>query len=221
MPFWANTQLLWYRRSVAARAGVDPSAGPVSWQTILDAAVATGTTVAVPAARYEGYLVWINALVASAGGEILRDPQAGRDAQAAIGGAAGRRAAAVIAALAHSPAADPGLATAMEESARATFQGARGGFMVNWPYVYGAAREAVADGVLPRAVLDDIAWTRYPAIGGGRAEPAAARRYRSRDQRLQPASRPGPRGAALPDIRRQPDAVHAVGRQSRGACRGV
>jgi multiple sugar transport system substrate-binding protein len=169
VPFWANTQLLWYRASVAARAGLDPRAAPVSWRAIIAAAAATDTTVAVPAARYEGYMVWINALVASAGGEILRDPQAGRDAQAAIGGDAGRLAAAVIAQLAHSPAADPGLSTAMEEEARATFQGPRGGFMVNWPYVYGAALEAVADGTLRRVVLDDIAWARYPRVLAGEA----------------------------------------------------
>src|SRR5581483_8240333 len=67
----------------------------------------------------------------------------------------GRRAAEIIARLAHSKAADPGLATADEESGRAAFQGARGGFMTNWAYIYGAASEAVASGTLRRAVLDD------------------------------------------------------------------
>ncbi|MDQ3898062.1 MAG: extracellular solute-binding protein, partial [Actinomycetota bacterium] len=30
-PFWANTQLLWYRKSVAQKAGVDPARQPVTW----------------------------------------------------------------------------------------------------------------------------------------------------------------------------------------------
>jgi multiple sugar transport system substrate-binding protein len=167
-PFWANTQLLWYRKSVAARAGLDPAAGPLTWEQILGAARATGTTVEVQAARYEGYMVWINALVASAGGEILRDPEAGVNVQPGIDSEAGRRAAALIAELAHSSAADPGLSTSTEETARAAFQGPRGGFMVNWPYVRGAAEEAVATGTLAPAVLDDIGWARYPELVAGR-----------------------------------------------------
>lgn len=167
-PFWANTQLLWYRRSVAARAGVDPARAPLSWQQLIAAAEATHTTVEVQAARYEGYMVWINALVASAGGVILEDPQAGKDARPALDGPAGRAAAAIIRELAHSPAADPALSTSKEESARAAFQGSRGGFMVNWPYVYGAAREAAHEGSLPRAVFEDIGWARYPETIPGR-----------------------------------------------------
>jgi multiple sugar transport system substrate-binding protein len=34
--------------------------------------------------------------------------------------------------------------------------------MVNWPYVYGAAAEAVSEGALSESVLDDIGWARYP-----------------------------------------------------------
>ena len=37
VPFWANTQLLWYRKSVAKAAGLDPTA-PVTWDQIIDAA---------------------------------------------------------------------------------------------------------------------------------------------------------------------------------------
>jgi multiple sugar transport system substrate-binding protein len=172
VPFWANTQLLWYRKSVASRARIDPAAAPVTWDEIIKAAAATGTTVEVQAARYEGYMVWINALVASAGGSILRNPLAGKNVQPVIDGPAGKQAAAIIAALAHSTAADPGLSTSMEESARAAFQGPRGGFMVNWPYIYGAAREAVAEGTLARAVFEDIGWARYPElVAGERSRP--------------------------------------------------
>jgi multiple sugar transport system substrate-binding protein len=164
VPLWANAQLLWYRRSVARRAGLDPAGAPVSWAQLVDAAERTGTTVEVQARRYEGYMVWIGALVASAGGEVLRDPEAGRDARPGLASPAGRAAAEVIRRLATSSAAGPALATADEEVARAGFQGARGGFMVNWPYVYGAAREAVAAGALPAAVLEDIGWARYPRV---------------------------------------------------------
>lgn len=167
-PFTASTQLLWFRRSVAAKAGLPVAARPVTWPELVAAAEATGTTVAVQANRYEGYMVWVNALVASAGGRILEDPEAGKNARPALDSEAGRRAAAVIRLLARSAAADPALSTSDEEAARATFQGARGGFMVNWPYAYGAAQVAVAAGSLDRAVLDDLGWARYPRVDGDR-----------------------------------------------------
>jgi multiple sugar transport system substrate-binding protein len=109
-------------------------------------------------------MVWINALVASAGGEILKNPQAGKDVTPAINSAAGDEAAATIRALARSRAADPGLSTADEEVVRNTFQGPKGGFMVNWPYVWAAAQAGVKSGVLKQSVLDDIGWARYPRI---------------------------------------------------------
>jgi multiple sugar transport system substrate-binding protein len=118
--------------------------------------------------RYEGYMVWISALVASAGGRVLLDPEKGRDATPGLDSDAGRVAATVIASLAHSKAADPALSTTTEEPARAGFQAPTGGFMTNWAYVYGAATEAVADGSLPRSVLDDIGWARYPRVDPGR-----------------------------------------------------
>jgi multiple sugar transport system substrate-binding protein len=161
-PFWANTQLLWFRRSVAQQAGIDPSRQPLTWDQIIDVASRSGDTVGVQGNLYEGYMVWISALVASAGGKILENPEAGKDVQPAIDSPAGRRAAEIVQKLGRSPAADPALSTTDEEAGRATFQGDRGGFMVNWAYVYGAAQEAVAAGSLQQSVLDDIGWARYP-----------------------------------------------------------
>ena len=163
-PFWANTQLLWFRRSVVRAAGIDPSRQPVTWDQIIDVASNAGKTVGVQANLYEGYMVWISALVASAGGQILENPEAGKDVRPAIDSPAGRRAAEIVQKLGRSPAADPALSTTDEEAARATFQGDRGGFMVNWAYVYGAAQEAVAAGSLAQSVLDDIGWGRYPRV---------------------------------------------------------
>jgi multiple sugar transport system substrate-binding protein len=167
-PLWANTQLLWYRRSVVRQAEVDLGAQPVTWHDLIAAAERTGKTVEVQGNRYEGYMVWIAALVASAGGAILENPEAGKEAVPGLDSPAGKMAAAIILALASSRAANPALSTADEESTRAAFQGSRGGFMVNWPYVYGAAQDAVAAGSLDRAVLDDIGWARYPRADANR-----------------------------------------------------
>jgi multiple sugar transport system substrate-binding protein len=166
-PFWANTQLLWFRKSVAQQAGINPARDPVTWNQIIDLASNAGKTVEVQGNLYEGYMVLISALVSSAGGQILENPEAGKNVKPAIDSDAGRKAATVISQLAHSRAADPALSTTDEEAARAAFQGARGGFMVNWGYVYGAAQEAVAGGTLDKAVLDDIGWGRYPRVDAG------------------------------------------------------
>jgi len=161
-PLWANTQLLWFRKSVAAAAGVDPTREGFTWEDAIRTAERQGKFVAVPGDRYEGYVVWINALIASSGGRILADPAAGADARPAIASSAGDRAAEIVGDLARSPAAPPDVATAREEEVRAAFQGERGGFMVNWPYVWSAARDAVRAGSLAQAVVDDIGWARYP-----------------------------------------------------------
>jgi multiple sugar transport system substrate-binding protein len=162
-PFWANTQLLWYRKSVAEKAGLAVEDGPVTWDQVIDAAEQTDTTVEVTGDRYEGYMVWINALVMSAGGEVLADPEAGRDAKPELDSDAGRTAADIIHQVA-TRVADPALSTAIEENARTGFQADNGGFMINWPYVYAAARTATEDGSLDQAVFDDIAWARFPRV---------------------------------------------------------
>lgn len=168
-PFWANTQLLWYRKSVAERAGVDPESADVTWEQLISGAEEAGALMGIQGNRYEGYMVLVSALVSSAGGEILENPEAGKDVRPAIDSEAGRRAAEVISALAASGARDPAISTSDEEAARAAFQGGRGGFMVNWPYVYGAAQEAVEAGSLEQSVLDDIGWARYPQVDAGLA----------------------------------------------------
>ncbi|GAA2640731.1 ABC transporter substrate-binding protein [Dactylosporangium fulvum] len=164
VPYLANTQLLWYRKSVARRAGVDPAGKTFTWDQMIDAASRTGTTVAEQGKRYEGYTVWVNALVTSGGGSITEHNERGRDATVSVNSAAGQEAARIIRKLATSKAADPALSTSAEEESRATFDGPDGGFMLNWPYVYAAIQGNVQDGSVPRPVLDDLAWARYPRV---------------------------------------------------------
>lgn len=163
-PYSANTQLLWYRKSVAQKAGVDPTSPDFTWDKMIDAALKTGTTVAEQGVRLEAYMVWVNAMVLGAGGSILSDNDKGRDATVSIDSPAGRKAAAIISRLANSKAADPALNTATEDISFAAFIGSRGGFMLNWPYVYAKAQTQVAAGSLKQAVFDDIAYARFPRV---------------------------------------------------------
>jgi len=112
-------------------------------------------------------MVWISALISSAGGQILENPEAGKNVRPTVDSDSGRRAAEIIRQLGRSPAADPALSTADEEATRSTFQGPTGAFMVNWAYVYGAAQEEVEAGSLEQSVLDDIGWARYPGVDLG------------------------------------------------------
>jgi len=163
-PFWANTQLLWYRQSVADAAGVDPAAEDFTWDQMIDAAEDQDKRIGVQGRRYEGYMVWINALVASGGGTIIEDAAAGVDAVPSMASEAGNEAADVVRRLGRSSAAAADLTTAGEEEARSVFQGDDGSFMVNWAYVYAAAVGEVESGALDQSVVDDIAWARYPRI---------------------------------------------------------
>jgi multiple sugar transport system substrate-binding protein len=173
VPMWANTQVLWYRKSVVRKAGLDLETAPVTWARLIAAARSTGTTVAVQAQRYEGYTVLINALIESARGRIIENPGASSDnIELGIDSPAGSRSASIIRRLADSGVGGPSLSNADEEAARTLFQGANGGFMVNWPYVWRAANAAIEDGSLSREVVSDIGWARYPrAMSGAPSRP--------------------------------------------------
>src|SRR3712207_5635626 len=69
IPFWANTQLLWYRKSVAEAAGLDMTQ-PVTWDQLVTAAQEQQKLLSAQGRRAESLTVWLNALVESAGGSI-------------------------------------------------------------------------------------------------------------------------------------------------------
>jgi multiple sugar transport system substrate-binding protein len=143
-PLFSSVQLLWYRRSVARKAGVDLGR-PTTWARIIAAAESARTTVQVNAGRNGGYLTWLNALIEGAGGSLLQP-----DSEA------GRAAAAVIRRLATSKAADPQLDSATLQQASARFFKGDGSFLVGWP---GTVLE------LPKTVTwkpGDLGWTAYP-----------------------------------------------------------
>jgi multiple sugar transport system substrate-binding protein len=167
-PYKSNAQLLWYRKSAAAAAGVDPAAPGFTWDEMLKAAVGQQKKIAVQAQRYEGYTVLINALVLSGGGALLEDVEAGRDATPSLNTPPGLKAAEIVGNLGRSPAAPTDMSNASEEQARANFQSEQGMFMVNWPYVLAAARSAAEEGTLPQEVVDDIGWARYPRVSADR-----------------------------------------------------
>src|SRR5690625_1099956 len=171
-PFWANTQLLWYRESVAEEAGLDPANEPVTWDQLITVAEEQDKVLSLHGVRAEAYTVWINALVMSAGGEVLANPEAdAEDLQIDLENDAGRAAAEIISTIASEGLGGPGLPNQDAEAAMLQFRGDDGSFMVNWPFVYAATGAGAQDGGLARAALGASAWAAYPQVGGQDSRP--------------------------------------------------
>ncbi len=160
-PFWSNTQVLWYRKSFVDKNGPDMSK-PVSWNQIITSASDNGGTVAVQANKYEGYVVWINALISGAGGSIVVNADKGADATVDVNSPAGDDAAKVISELAHSKAAPPDLTVSQEGQAGSTFGSSSGAFMVNWTYIWHNYDATAPD------VAKDIGYAMYPETVEGK-----------------------------------------------------
>src|SRR3954454_8682242 len=151
-PANSNTQLLWYRKDKV-------SSPPKTWAELIDQATKLKTHIEIQGAQYEGVVVWFNSLVQSAGGTIVKGTQVTL-------GQPGERAAAIMSKLAHSPAADPSLASQHEDENRLAFEAGTSYFEINYPFIYPSAKTDVP------AIFKNIAWAPYPGIDA--AHPAKA-----------------------------------------------
>lgn len=148
-PFNSNTQLLFYNKSLVPKP-------PETWDEMTEEAVklgpADGGSVQVQAFRYEGFTVWVNAMIASAGGEILSGPTTvdlpEEPTDAALS---------AMATLARSRTAAPGFDTSNEDSARLGFESGSA-FMVNYPFAYASAKENAPE------VFKNIGVAKYPKV---------------------------------------------------------
>ena len=100
---------------------------------MIDQSAEEGKAVEVQCAQYEGLIVWINALIASAGGQIVE-----QDGNVMVNDTA-TRAAEIESKLANSPAAPPGMSTNNEDEARFGFYYDRSNYLVNYTYIYPSA----------------------------------------------------------------------------------
>lgn len=156
-PFNTNTQLLWYRKDLVPNP-------PKTWAEMISMAGQLAKEgkphfVEIQGAQYEGFTVWFNTLVSSAGGQIVSD-----DGSKVELGAPGVEALKVMQNLAHSPAADPSLSNQMEDLNRLQFEAGQAAFELNYPYVYPSAKADVP------AIFKNMAWTTYPRVSA--SEPA-------------------------------------------------
>ena len=122
-PLNTGSQVLFYRKDRVKTP-------PKTWDEMLrmSADLPSGQRrIQVQGARYEGYTVWFNSLLASAGGSILN-----RRGAVDLQTAPTRDALDVMHRLATSDAADPSLSNNMEDQSRIAYQSGSSSFMVNY-----------------------------------------------------------------------------------------
>lgn len=153
-PFNTNTQLLWYRKDLVPTP-------PKTWDEMLSMAKQLAQQgkphqVEIQGAQYEGYVVWFNTMVASAGGQILSD-----DGKRVSLGQPAVRALETMRQLATSVAADPSLSNQMENETRLAFEDGSAAFELNYPFVYPSAKADVP------ALFKNMGWAAYPSVTAG------------------------------------------------------
>ena len=153
-PFNTNTQLLWYRKDLVPKP-------PRTWDEMIDEAEKLGRanagTIQVQASRYEGFMVWANALIESAGTPILSGPEKLDLKQGPT-----EKALAVMGRLANSPAAPAGLSTSDEDSARLAFEAGESAFMTNYTFAYASAQAEA-----PK-IGKEMGYARFPRVDANR-----------------------------------------------------
>jgi len=147
-PFNTNTQLLWYRKDLVKKP-------PVTWDQMIDQAenLEEAGTIQVQANRYEGFMVWANALIESAGTPILSGPETVDLEQGPT-----EKALAVMGRLANSSAAPPSLSTSDEDSARLGFEAGESAFMTNYTFAYASAQEEAPE------IGKEMGFARFPRV---------------------------------------------------------
>jgi multiple sugar transport system substrate-binding protein len=150
-PFNSNTQLLWYRKDLVPHP-------PTTWAQMISQAEALARQgkphhIEIQGASYEGYTVWVNAMIASAGGRVLSG-----DGQRVVLGPPAAKGVSLIGQLARSPAADPSLGVQMEDQNRLAFETGKAAFEINYPFVYPSAQENAP------AIAKQMGWAEYPRV---------------------------------------------------------
>jgi multiple sugar transport system substrate-binding protein len=147
-PFNTNTQLLWYRKDLVKQP-------PKTWDEMIEVAegLKEAGSIQVQASRYEGYMVFANALIESAGTEILSGPE-----EVDLEQKPTEQALQVIGRLANGGAAPPSLSTSDEDSARLGFEAGESAFMTNYTFAYASAKEEAPD------VFKNMGYARFPRV---------------------------------------------------------
>jgi multiple sugar transport system substrate-binding protein len=157
VPLNTNAQLLWYRKDLVPKP-------PETWDEMIAMAkkLPPGEgNILEQGQKYEGYVVWFNNLVSSAGGTIVNaEGRPTLDASAV-------KAAQIIKDVATSGRVDASLSTSQEDQARLAFEAGKGAFELNWPYVYASARTDAETSPVTKKVFENMGYARWPGVNKG------------------------------------------------------
>jgi multiple sugar transport system substrate-binding protein len=147
-PFNTNTQLLWYRKDLVKKP-------PATWDQMIEEAegLKEAGSIQVQANRYEGYMVLVNALIESAGTEILSGPE-----EVDLEQQPTEKALEVIGKLAGGSAAPSSLSTSDEDTARLGFEAGESAFMTNYTFAYASAQAEAPD------IGKEMGFARFPRV---------------------------------------------------------
>jgi ABC-type glycerol-3-phosphate transport system substrate-binding protein len=153
-PANSNTQLLWYRHDLTPTP-------PKTWIEMIAKARLLARQgkphyIEIQGKQYEGYTVWFNTLLVSAGGRVLKTPDTVGLGPPAV------RAAGIIRRVAKSPAADPSISNQQEDQNRLAFESGTAAFELNYPFVYPSAKQDV-----PK-IYKQMRWAPYPSVIPGK-----------------------------------------------------
>jgi multiple sugar transport system substrate-binding protein len=150
-PFNTNTQLLWYRKDLVEQP-------PKTWDEMIEMAegLKEAGSIQVQANRYEGYMVFANALIESAGTEILSGPE-----EVDLEEGPTEKALEVIGRLANGGAAPTSLSTSDEDSARLAFEAGESAFMTNYTFAYASAQAEAPE------IGKVMGYARFPRVDAG------------------------------------------------------
>jgi multiple sugar transport system substrate-binding protein len=154
-PFNTNTQVLWYRKDLVKKP-------PETWDEMIEMAegLEEAGQIQVQAERYEGFMVWANALIESAGTEILSGPETVDLEQQPT-----EEALAVMGRLANSSAASPNLPTSNEDTARLAFEAGEAAFMTNYTFAFASAKENAPE------IAEEMGAAPFPRVNQNPAKP--------------------------------------------------
>jgi trehalose/maltose transport system substrate-binding protein len=154
VPDNTNTQLLWYRSDLVPNP-------PTTWAQMISDAEQLAKEgkphyIEIQGAQYEGATVWLNTMIASAGGSILNASASGPSL-----GAPAVKALSIMKELADSPAADPSLSVQMENQNRLAMEAGTAAFEINYPFVYPSMK------LDNPAMFKNFKWALYPQVTPG------------------------------------------------------
>ena len=154
VPDNTNTQLLWYRSDLVPTP-------PTTWAQMISDAEQLAKEgkphyIEIQGAQYEGATVWLNTMIASAGGSILNASATGPSL-----GAPAVKALSIMKELADSPAADPSMSVQMENQNRLAMEAGTAAFELNYPFVYPSMKSD------DPALFKNFKWAPYPEVTAG------------------------------------------------------